>query len=32
VGKALLSHIPGDEVEVSVPAGTMKLRVETVQG
>jgi transcription elongation factor GreA len=32
VGKALLNSIPGDEVEISVPAGTMKLVVEQVQG
>jgi transcription elongation factor GreA len=32
VGKALLDCAPGDEVEVSVPAGTMRLKVEDVQG
>ncbi len=32
VGKALLDCVPGDEVEVSVPSGTLRLKVETVQG
>jgi transcription elongation factor GreA len=32
VGKALLDCVPGDEVEVSVPSGTLKLQVEHVQG
>ena len=32
VGKALLDCVPGDEVEVSVPSGTLKLHVEHVQG
>lgn len=32
VGKALLDRVPGDEVEVSIPAGTMKLVVEAVRG
>ena len=32
VGKALLDCVPGDEVEVSVPSGTVKLHVEAVQG
>jgi transcription elongation factor GreA len=32
VGKALLDRVPGDEVEVSVPAGAMKLVVEAVEG
>lgn len=32
VGKALLNAVPGDEVEVAVPAGTMSLIVESVQG
>ena len=31
VGKALLDRVPGDEVEISVPAGTMSLVVESVQ-
>lgn len=31
VGKALLGKMPGDEVEVSVPAGTMKLVVEAIK-
>ncbi len=32
VGKALINATTGDEVEVSIPAGTMKLLVESVQG
>ncbi len=32
VGKALLDRRPGDEVEISVPAGTMRLRVESIEG
>jgi transcription elongation factor GreA len=32
VGKALLDCVPGDEVEVSVPSGTVRLHVEAVQG
>jgi transcription elongation factor GreA len=32
VGKALLDCVPGDEVEVSVPSGTVKLHVQEVQG
>jgi transcription elongation factor GreA len=32
VGKALLDRRPGDEVEIDVPAGMMKLRVESIQG
>jgi transcription elongation factor GreA len=32
VGKALLDCVPGDEVEVSVPAGAMKLVIEAVEG
>jgi transcription elongation factor GreA len=32
VGKALLDCAPGDEVEVSIPSGTMHLQVESVQG
>lgn len=31
VGKALLDRIAGDEVEVSVPAGVMRLKVEDVE-
>jgi len=31
VGKALLDRVPGDEVEISVPAGTMNLVIESVQ-
>jgi transcription elongation factor GreA len=32
VGKALLSHSVGDEVEISVPSGVMRLKVEQVEG
>lgn len=32
VGKALLDCAPGDEVEVSVPSGTLKLHIEAVNG
>ncbi len=32
VGKALLDRVPGEEVEVSVPAGVTRLKVEEVQG
>jgi transcription elongation factor GreA len=32
VGKALLDRVPGDEVEVAVPAGAMKLVIEAVEG
>jgi len=32
VGKALLDKQPGDEVEISVPAGTTRLRVESIDG
>lgn len=32
VGKALINHIPGDEVEITIPSGSMKLLVEHVQG
>jgi transcription elongation factor GreA len=32
VGKALINATTGDEVEVSIPAGVMKLLVESVQG
>jgi transcription elongation factor GreA len=32
VGKALLDRSEGDEVEIDVPAGLMKLRVESIQG
>ena len=31
VGKALLDASPGDEVEVTVPAGTMRLKIEEIQ-
>lgn len=30
VGKALLNHREGEEVEISVPSGTMKFRIEEV--
>lgn len=32
VGKALLRHRAGDEVEVSVPSGTLRFRIEQVEG
>ena len=32
VGRALLNAVPGDEVEVAAPSGSMKLVVEHVQG
>lgn len=32
VGRALLQRRPGDEVEVAAPAGTLRLRVERVEG
>ena len=32
VGKALLGKQPGDEVAVSVPAGTTRLLVESIDG
>lgn len=32
VGKALLDRTVGDEVEVSVPAGSLRFRVEEIQG
>jgi transcription elongation factor GreA len=32
VGKALLDKQPGDEVEISVPAGTTRLLVESIEG
>jgi transcription elongation factor GreA len=32
VGRALLNAVPGDEVEITVPNGTMSLLVESVQG
>jgi transcription elongation factor GreA len=32
VGKALLGKQPGDEVEISVPAGTTRLLVESIDG
>lgn len=31
VGKALLDRAPGDEVEVSVPAGVMRLKIEEIE-
>jgi transcription elongation factor GreA len=32
VGQALIDSTIGDEVEVEVPAGTMKLAVEAIEG
>lgn len=32
VGKALLEAVEGDEVEVSVPAGVLRFRVEQIEG
>jgi transcription elongation factor GreA len=32
VGKALLNRTPGEEVEVSVPNGLMRLKVEAIEG
>jgi transcription elongation factor GreA len=32
VGRALLDRSPGDEVEVMVPKGRMRLRVESIEG
>ncbi len=32
VGKAILSRTVGDEVEVSVPAGSLRFRIEEIQG
>jgi len=32
VGRALLSHQAGDEVEVTVPSGTIRFRVERIEG
>jgi len=32
VGKALVDRVKGEEVSVNVPAGTLKLRVESVEG
>jgi len=32
VGRALLQHQAGDEVEVSAPSGTLRFRVERVEG
>jgi transcription elongation factor GreA len=32
VGRALLQREPGDEVEVSAPSGTLRFRVERVEG
>lgn len=31
VGKALIDRAPGDEVEVSVPAGVMRLKIEEIE-
>lgn len=31
VGKALLNHVPGDEVDIAIPSGSTKLLVEAVQ-
>lgn len=32
VGKALLNRVPGEEVEISIPSGTMKLLIEAIEG
>lgn len=32
VGKALMERLPGEEVEVAAPAGTLRLRIERVEG
>lgn len=32
VGRALLSHRAGEEVEVTVPSGTLRFRVERIEG
>lgn len=32
VGKALLDHTAGDEVEISVPSGTLRFKVEAIEG
>jgi len=32
VGRALLQHHAGDEVEVSAPSGTLRFRVDRVEG
>lgn len=32
VGRALLSHAAGDEVDVTVPSGTIRFRVERIEG
>ena len=32
VGRSLLSHRVGDEVEVAVPSGTLRFRVERIEG
>jgi transcription elongation factor GreA len=31
IGKALIGHKPGEEVEISVPAGTMKYKIMKVE-
>jgi transcription elongation factor GreA len=31
IGKALIGHKPGEEVEISVPAGTMKYKIVKVE-
>lgn len=31
IGTALVNHRPGDEVEVQVPSGTLRLRIESVE-
>jgi transcription elongation factor GreA len=32
IGKALLERSPGEEVEVSVPAGRLRFRIERIEG
>ena len=32
VGSAVIDHVPGDEVEVQAPAGSVRLRVLEVEG
>jgi transcription elongation factor GreA len=32
IGRALLERIPGEEVEVSVPAGRLRFRIEKIEG
>ena len=31
VGKALIDHVPGDTVEIEAPAGTVQMRVESIE-